>query len=115
MDVALKIVTRLPLEALWRDTGLVSASRGKSLTSEDITNLLRSGPVQFVVANVGSKLRWIERADCYQFWKQEVRPHMAQPGEAVILDRFPGAYCYFASQWDSADSRASIVLLEQNH
>jgi hypothetical protein len=32
----------------------------------------------------------------------------------VILEQFPGGYCYFASQWDGGDP-APIVVLEQQH
>jgi hypothetical protein len=57
MDGNLKIVTHLPLRELWRDDGLSTTLRQKSLTDEDVRQFLASGPVQFVVADVGTALR----------------------------------------------------------
>ena len=99
MDAKLKIVTHLPLRDLWRDNGLTTNARGRSFTKDDITDLLRTGLVQFVIADVGAPLQWIQLHDCHRFWKNEVRPHLAADSKA-ILDEFPGSSCYFASLWD---------------
>jgi len=87
MDPSLRRVTFLPLEQLWRSTGPIIASRGRRLNAEDIANLLRVGSVQFVTADVGHPLQWIDLADCYNFWKSEVKPHLAT-GERIVLDDF---------------------------
>ena len=113
MDPKLRIVTRLPLEELWRETGVVTASRGRFLTKDDIAALLRNGLVQFVVADLGNSLQWIGLQDCYPFWKNEVKPHIA--GERAVLEEFPGEYCYFAWKWDTATEAAPIVVLEKSH
>jgi hypothetical protein len=113
VDPRLRVVIRLPLDELWRDDGFSTAARGKSLIEEDIRRLLHDGPVQFVVANVGSPLRWIPVNECFLFWKNDAKRHLAT-GRKAILDEFPGTYCYFASQWDSAES-TPIVLLEMTH
>jgi hypothetical protein len=107
-------VTHLPLRELWRDNGLLSGARGRWLTNDAITKLLRSGRVQFVVADVGVPLQWIQLQDCYRFWKDEVKPHLAGHARA-ILDQFPGNYCYFAFQWDTAGDEMLIVVLEKHH
>lgn len=113
MGARLKIVTRLPLRALWRDDGFSTSARGRSLRDTDILKLLASGPVQFVIADVGTILRWIPTGECRHFWKAEVKPHLA--GEArAYLDDFPGGYCYFASQWEE-ESATPIVVLEKQH
>ena len=109
MDVSLKFVTRLLLQELWQDNGFTTTARGRSLTQEDISSLLRIGPVQFVVADVGTPLRWIELGDCYEFWKGEAKPHLAIAGSNATLEDFPEAYCYFASQWDSADTLGLLL------
>jgi hypothetical protein len=31
----------------------------------------------------------------------------------VILEEFPGGYCYVASQWDGGDSASPIIVLEK--
>lgn len=104
----------LPLRELWRDDGFTTTSRGRSLTKDDIADLLRASCVQFVVAEVGAPPRWIQLSDCHQFWKEEVKPHLATDPRAV-LDEFPGSYCYFASEWDNAIGAAPIVVLEKSH
>jgi len=115
MDAALKIVTYLPLQQLWRDSKFTTTARGRSLTRIDITALLRAGPVQFVIADVGVAPRWIELGDCYDFWKSEAKPHLAAPTSRAALNSFPDEYCYFASQWESERVSAPIVLLEKHH
>jgi hypothetical protein len=110
----LRIVTRLPLQELWGDNGFTTTSRGRGLTDDDITTSLRAGLVQFVVVNVGVPPCWIQISDCYEFWKQEARAHLAAPGERAQLDTFPGCYCYFASEWQTG-AEPPIVVLEKQH
>jgi hypothetical protein len=114
MDPRLKVVTRLPLEELWTVDGLVSTARGRSRTAEDITSLLGTGLVTFVVADVGVAPYRIELGSCYEFWKKEIKPHLAKTVE-VALEEYPGSYCYFATQWSSEKESAPIVLLEKHH
>jgi hypothetical protein len=114
MDAKLKIVTHLPLRELHRDDGFTTTSRGRALSKDVITNLLRAGPVQFVVADVGTSPRWIPLHECHQFWKDEVQPHLAADAK-IVLDEFPVGYCYLASAWDNATGEAPIVVLETSH
>jgi hypothetical protein len=108
-----RLATNLPLRDLWEGNRPLSARRNRDLSAADITALLHSGPVRFVVADVGSALRWVPMADCYTFWKSEAKPHVAAaPG--AYLDGFPGQYCYFASEW-SLPSGESVVILERHH
>lgn len=113
LDPSLRIIKRLPLEELWRDDGFISTSRGKRLRADDIRDLLRAGRIQFVIADVGSKPRWIGLDDCYRFWKTEVKPHLAEPNQRTYLDSFPDSYCYTACEWGAAE--APIVVLEHHH
>ena len=105
---------KMPLQQLWRDKGNIQASRGRRLDREEIANLVRAAPPQFVVANVGEKLRWIPPDETLRFWKDEVKLHLADPGSRPVLDDFPGSYFYFATVWDHAD-QPPIVLLERHH
>jgi hypothetical protein len=114
MDAKLKIVTQLPLRELWRDNGFTITSRARSVSESDITHLLRAGPVQFVVADVGSPLQWIQLRDCHRFWTEEIKPHLAA-GSRASLDEFPGSYCYFASQWNREAEGTPIVVVEKSH
>lgn len=113
MDAKLRIVTHLPLRELWRDDGFSTTARGKSLTHDEVRVFLKSGPVQFVVVDVGIAPRWIRPSECFDFWKKEVKRHLASGGKAY-LNEFPGEYCYFASQWE-AETTTPIVLLEKAH
>ena len=107
-------MTQLPLRELWRDDASSTITRGKSLTHDDVRELLAAGPVQFVVADVGVAPRWISSSECFAFWKNEAKPHLASATRASLND-FPGGYCYFASQWEGETTTAPIVLLEKHH
>ena len=115
MSTASKIVTHLPLRELWRADGFTTTSRGEWLAKEDIASLLQLGRVQFVVVDVGVSPQWIDLQDCHDFWKREVKPHLAAPDSKVILAEFLDNYCYLASKWDSEQSAGPIVVLEKSH
>lgn len=108
-----RIVTRLPLGELWDDAGHVVAERQRDLVAADIAGLLRLGPVRFVVADIGHPLRWVPIADCFRFWKDEVKSRVGDPAGSS-LDDFPGGYSYFAAEWVPADG-PPVVLLESCH
>jgi len=114
VDAHFRIVTTLPLRELWRDDGFSTTARRKSLTHEEVKQLLVSGPVQFVIADVGAAPRWIPASDCFNFWRNEAKPHVVS-GQTVSLDGFPGGYCYFPSQWDGREAEAPIIVLEKHH
>jgi hypothetical protein len=103
-----RLATRLPLAELWDDAGPVAATRLRGLTTADIRELLRAGPVRFVVADVGHPLRWIPVGDRFRFWKEEVKPRVAKAPRWRLED-FPGEYCYSASEWTSAEGPPVVV------
>ena len=115
LDPKLKIVTHLPLRELWRADGPATGTRVTFLTKDDIAGLLRAGRVEFVVADVGHPFRWIPLSECYDFWKDEVKPRVALADQRVVLDEFPGGYCYFASEWEGELGAEPIVVLEKLH
>jgi hypothetical protein len=57
----------------------------------------------------------MELGDCYDFWKSEAKPHLAEPTSRAALSGFPDGYCYFASQWENESVAVPIVLLEKHH
>jgi hypothetical protein len=114
LDIAHKIVTRLPLQELWREEGFTTTLRSRSVTKDDVTDLLRVGPVQFVVIDVGFSPVWIAPSDCYEFWKSEAKSHIASESRAALAD-FPEDYCYFASQWNDGKTGEPIIVLEKHH
>ena len=92
MEPELKVVTALPLRELWFEDGTTTSSRMEWLSADDIKRLLRAGPVIFVVAIAGAPLDWINTGECYQFWKDEIKQHLASSGDKLFLDHFPDAY-----------------------
>jgi hypothetical protein len=113
MKSGFSVVTGLPLATLWRGEETFG-SRRRDLNVEDLGTLLRKGRVAFVVADVGKSLEWVDPADCFRFWKTEVRPHISTKPR-IVLDQFPGAYCYVASDWGCSDDNLQIVVLERHH
>jgi hypothetical protein len=114
VDAKHRVVTHLPLQELWRDDGFLTTARDQSLTEEGVRKLLASGPVQFVVVDVGAAPRWIPTSECFDFWKREVKPRLASEARA-FLHEFRGEYCYFASQWSGGEPAAPLVVLEKHH
>ena len=90
-----RIVTRLPLTELWSPEGPLATERLRRVGRQEIKALLRTGPVHFVVADVGLPLRWIALTDAYKFWKQELKPHLIEAAsERVYLEALPDQYGY---------------------
>ncbi len=109
-----KIVTRIPLKNLWTDIEDIYAYREKYLTVDNIRATLKSYPVEFVVAEVGQKLNWISYGRSIDFWKREVKQHLANDIDNINLDKFPDNYAYIASEW-TREIQTPIVLLEKYH
>jgi len=87
MDAKLRIITHLPLAELFRDDGFSTVERGRSLSREDVRQVLTSGPVQFVVVDVGAAPRWIPEGDSFRFWEDEAKTHLASDAK-VRLEEF---------------------------
>ncbi|MBA3241712.1 MAG: hypothetical protein H0T60_10850, partial [Acidobacteria bacterium] len=87
-----RIVSQMPLNELWNEYGIVSAKGLRELNASDIAKLLRAGKVRFVVADVGSQLKWIPLDECYGFWKSEVKKHLADPAAENYRESFPDEY-----------------------
>jgi hypothetical protein len=103
-----RLILRTPLTELWNDHGAVDARPSRDLRREELRELLRNGPVQFVVADVGKKPEWIPIRDCFRFWKSEVHNHV---GESGYLDDYPGHYFFAAQQWQATDGPPIVVLV----
>ena len=115
MDPDKRIVVTFPLEELWSREGPIPAHKRRDLSKSDIAELLRAGPLRFIVADVGRFLDWIPETDRFTFWKTEVKPRVVDPSaHGFYLNDFPGHYAYVASEW-SADLGPPIVLLETHH
>jgi hypothetical protein len=99
VDYWLGRVTRLPPSELWNASGPVSAQlRREELTAEDIKDLLRAGPVQFVEIVISEVPNWVPIDDRFEFWKQRLQPLLTQwgPEKRILADELP---VYVASEW----------------
>jgi hypothetical protein len=110
MQPSQRIITRTPLHELWDDRGVVPAQWLRDVGAAEIRDLLTSGPIRWAVADVGKRPTWIPEPDCFAYWKDEVRPRLADREQLARLEDFPGGYCYTASEWRDADGRPIIVL-----
>jgi len=109
-----KIISRLPPEELWAGQRLLSTIKVPDLNAVEITDLLRSEIARFAVAAIGKLLEWIPNNETYDFWRNEVKAHLAGPESKAVLEDFPDNYCYFASEWKSYDGD-TIILLSKAH
>lgn len=114
MDPGRRTIGATPVAEVWDDRGIVASRRLRHLAIGDIRDLLRRGPLRFVVADVGEKFRWVAEADRFAFWKAEVQPRLAPPDAPLDLDAFPGGLAYVASEW-MPRSGSPIILLESHH
>jgi hypothetical protein len=115
VDTTLRKATHLPLDELWRPDGTTFRIRLRELEPDEISEMLRKSSIEFVVADVGRGLLWIAPGACFHFWKTEIKPHLAKVDSRILLDSFPGGYCYTASEWSGIDGDPLIVLLERHH
>lgn len=108
-----RIVTKLPLTDLWDERGTLTGERVRNLDQSNLADLLRTGPVQFAVADCGLKLRWIPTQQRFEFWKA-VQLQIANPLKPIYLKQFPGETAYTASEWRGLTGEC-LILLEKHH
>ena len=114
MELSKKIVNNIPLDYLWADKEILDIKREKYLGQIDIQTLLKNGPVQFVIANLGDKLNWLSIQDCYTFYKANLRDHIINNADPIDLGSLKDNFGYLASLWTSM-SDDPIILLEMFH
>jgi hypothetical protein len=103
----------VPLSELWDETGTLLGERVRHLDENLIGDILRTVPVQFIVADCGVKLNWIPTQERFEFWKT-IRPHIADPMKPIQLDRFPNQVACTASEWRGRTGEC-LILLEKRH
>jgi len=109
-----KLVIQLPLTTLWTEAADIDAKRGQYVTEATIQEMLQNHPVIFALADIGQKLHWINQEKSFEYWKTEVKPHLAPDLNHIDLDCFPNNYAYIASEWVGAHE-TPIILLEKYH
>jgi hypothetical protein len=108
-----RIVVKMPLTELWDDEGTLVGERTRNLDESDLVELLRTGPVQFLVADAGLELRWMRTPQLFEFWKT-VRPQIAHPEKPIYREQVLNETAYIASEWRGRTDEC-LILLEKYH
>jgi len=88
----------------------------EELSVDDIRALLRAGTVEFAVDDaLGGPLRWITGTGVFDFWKQDVQQHVADPNGRAYLDEFTPEYFYWARRWWSESYPRTVIELRTEH
>jgi sugar lactone lactonase YvrE len=111
-EIRERIVTTIPLEFIWTDEEQLEASRERYLTPAELSEMLKTHPVEFMVADTGAPLKRISVDKCYGIWESEVKRHLLNPHGQIDPSRLPDEYGYLASEW-SGHIGVPIVLLEK--
>ena len=114
MDNSIRLVTKIPLSEIWKFDQDFDSNRKYYLNEEQINNILQISKVDFIVADVGHHLHWVGADHCYDVWKNEIKNHLANLNEHIILENYPDNYAYLASEW-TTKSLIPIILLEKIH
>jgi hypothetical protein len=114
MNDKIKIVIEIPLFSIWKGTENLALFRQNYLTKEEVKRIISVGAVHFVIADVGKELMWVEINNCYDFWKSEVKKHISDDYNQIMLENFPGNYVYLASEW-KGEIEDTVILLEKLH
>ena len=114
MEFATKIVTFIPLDSLWTENEEIDANRKAYLNQNEISQLLKNGPVRIAIANIGDKLLWKLSDEFYKIYKADIRDHIIPDSDNIDLTRLKDNYGYLASMWTDK-LEIPIILLEKIH
>ena len=109
-----KIITSMPISEIHDIPTNLIYHKVKHIDSQYIIDLIKKEKVKFVIANVGETLKWIDIENCYKFWKNEVKNHLANDLNKIDIEQFENNYCYIASEFETA-SNDYLILLEKFH
>jgi hypothetical protein len=112
MDDDDKIITNFPVNELFKSNNKLTCIK-RQLNKDEIIEIIKTQPIEFVIADIGLKLEWIDIQDCYNFWKQEISNNFAFE-EPIHLDNFNNNYCFWASKWKFQNEEI-VILLEKLH
>lgn len=94
MDLSYKIVDKIPLDGLWRENTLLGAKRIKHLNQKEVSEILKNGPIRFVIANVGDKLIWTDLSESYKIYKTEIKDFIVSDIDKIDLDTLTHGFGY---------------------
>jgi hypothetical protein len=77
--------------------------------------MLREGCASIAIINIGDSPRWCFGDDALATWKTEIRDHLVEPDQPILLDDFPGGYCYAASRWSAPAGDGDVLVFFMHH
>lgn len=110
MTQAQRIVTKIPLDELWTDSEIVSYKRQEYLTERQVQELVFKGDIAVAEASCGLKLSWVSPNSAIEFYKKQIKGHIVNDPDRIILADYEDEWCYLASLWSSADGQKAILL-----
>ena len=113
MELSKRIVIKFPLDSLWTEKEELDAKRIKYLDQNEISEVLKKGPIQFVIANLGDKLIWKQPEECYKVYKKDFKNNIIANADDIDISNFKDGFGYLASMWDNKSG--TIILLEVFH
>jgi hypothetical protein len=114
MTQAQRIVTKIPLDELWNDSAMLTYERQEYLTERQVQELVSKGEIAVAEASCGLKLSWVSPNSTLEFFKKQVKGHVVNDPDRIILADFEDEWCYLASLWGDAEGR-KVILLETYH
>jgi len=108
MDLSHKIIDKMPLVDLWRENTFLEAKRVKYLNQKAVSEILKNGPIRFVIANVGDKLIWIDLDECFKIYKTEIKEFIISDIDKIYLRTLKDEWGYIASLWADPSENSSL-------
>jgi hypothetical protein len=107
-----KIITNFPVNELFKNNNKLTCIK-RQLNKDKIIEIIRIQPIEFIIADIGLKLKWINIQGCYNFWKQGISNNLAFE-KPINLDNFDNNYCFGVSEWKYPNEEM-VILLEKLH
>jgi hypothetical protein len=114
MKLEQRIVTTIPLEQLWTEAEILSHERQEYLNEQEAQDLLQNGNVSILLASCGLKLIWITPPEALAKFKREIKGHIVNNPDSIVLQDYEDEWCYLASLWNNT-LEERILLLETYH
>jgi hypothetical protein len=117
VDPRLRIVTRLPLQEIWDEAGLIRARKGELVGSDEIRQFLRAEPGALVEAVIGERMVWHTGNARFAFWKGTLRPHLIEPESAIegFVRNDEDPLCFIVYEWFPDDAGNRVLAAEGSH
>jgi hypothetical protein len=110
-----KKISCLPVSQLSKEGRVISVNRLRYIGAVEVQQMLTLGLVEFVIAEIGKPLFWINCDDASMFFNQRIAKHIVEdPDDGFYLPDFPGGLALVASEWQQ-ESVVKLILFESHH